>query len=414
MKKIVGTIAAVAVAAGVAFADVGIGSWGRAIFSPVGTLDGGKTFVSNETTSWMGGKGTSRMGFSVHGESENVGFNVDLKADGYSVLGINDTAFFWAKPWSFLEVKIGKVQDDTGRGNLCYGMFNWWRMGFGFTGEDLTFTRFGNGGGGQANGAIVKVTPVEGLWIIGAFNLNDSVNNTVEATKVFGNQSQYGVGYNINGVGSVRAQYIARANGTDIKGNTIGNSCAEVAFDLTAVDGLYVTVGAQIPFAFGAINTDAESGYYGAPANEIKIAAGADFKLAAVTLHAIVDVRLPNTVTDSYVTPIINKSVETKYTRGGRIGVGVGADVDFGNAIGLVADIRFQSAQDKVYEATAAGTTTTTTKVAADSTLSFLVGLSKGLTNGSIGVGFEGEIQKITTSDSKFNWAIPVVISASF
>ena len=402
MKKIVGTIAAVAVAAGVAFADVGIGSWGRAIFSPVGTLDGGKTFVSNETISWMGGKGTSRMGFSVHGESENVGFNVDLKADGYSELGINDTAFFWAKPWSFLEVKIGKVQDDTGRGNLCYGMFNWWRMGFGFTGEDLTFTRFGNGGGGQANGAIVKITPIEGLWIIGAFNLNDTVSNTVEATKVFGNQSQYGVGYNINGVGSVRAQYIGQANATNKDGDTVANGKAEVAFDLTAVDGLYVTVGAQIPFAFDALDV---SGTYPTASNQVKIAAGADFKLAAVTLHAIVDARLPNTV---------STSVDAKTTLGGRIGVGVGADVDFGNAIGLVADIRFQSAQDKVYEATAAGTTTTTTKVAADSSLSFLVGLSKGLTNGSIGVGFEGEIQKITTSDSQFNWAIPVVISASF
>ena len=401
MKKIVGTIAAVAVAAGVAFADVGIGSWGRAIFSPVGTLDGGKTFVSNETISWMGGKGTSRMGFSVHGESENVGFNVDLKADGYSVLGINDTAFFWAKPWSFLEVKIGKVQDDTGRGNLCYGMFNWWRMGFGFTGEDLTFTRFGNGGGGQANGAIVKITPIEGLWIIGAFNLNDTVSNTVEATKVFGNQSQYGVGYNINGVGSVRAQYIGQANATNKDGDTVANGKAEVAFDLTAVDGLYVTVGAQIPFAFDALDVSRTTA-----SNQVKIAAGADFKLAAVTLHAIVDARLPNTVSTSV------GSIDAKTTLGGRIGVGVGADVDFGNAIGLVADIRFQSAQDKVYEDTAAGTTTTTTTV--DSSLSFLVGLSKGLTNGSIGVGFEGEIQKITTSDSQFNWAIPVVISASF
>ena len=400
MKKIVGTIAAVAVAAGVAFADVGIGSWGRAIFSPVGTLDGGKTFVSNETISWMGGKGTSRMGFSVHGESENVGFNVDLKADGYSVLGINDTAFFWAKPWSFLEVKIGKVQDDTGRGNLCYGMFNWWRMGFGFTGEDLTFTRFGNGGGGQANGAIVKITPIEGLWIIGAFNLNDTLSNTVEATKVFVNQSQYGVGYNINGVGSVRAQYIGQANATNKDGDTVANGKAEVAFDLTAVDGLYVTVGAQIPFAFDALDVSKTA------SNQVKIAAGADFKLAAVTLHAIVDARLPNTVSTSV------GSTDAKTTLGGRIGVGVGADVDFGNAIGLVADIRFQSAQDKVYEDTAAGTTTTTTTV--DSSLSFLVGLSKGLTNGSIGVGFEGEIQKITTSDSQFNWAIPVVISASF
>ena len=403
MKKIVGTIAAVAVAAGVAFADVGIGSWGRAIFSPVGTLNGGKTFVSNETISWMDGKGTSRMGFSVHGESENVGFNVDLKADGYSVLGINDTAFFWAKPWSFLEVKIGKVQDDTGRGNLCYGMFNWWRMGFGFTGEDLTFTRFGNGGGGQANGAIVKITPIEGLWIIGAFNLNNTDSNTVEATKVFGNQSQYGVGYNINGVGSVRAQYIGQANATNKDGDTVANGKAEVAFDLTAVDGLYVTVGAQIPFAFDALDV---SGTYPTASNQVKIAAGADFKLAAVTLHAIVDARLPNTVSTSV------GSTDAKTTLGGRIGVGVGADVDFGNAIGLVADIRFQSAQDKVYEDTAAGTTTTTTTV--DSSLSFLVGLSKGLTNGSIGVGFEGEIQKITTSDSQFNWAIPVVISASF
>ena len=403
MKKIVGTIAAVAVAAGVAFADVGIGSWGRAIFSPVGTLNGGKTFVSNETISWMDGKGTSRMGFSVHGESENVGFNVDLKADGYTSLGINDTAFFWAKPWSFLEVKIGKVQDDTGRGNLCYGMFNWWRMGFGFTGEDLTFTRFGNGGGGQANGAIVKITPIEGLWIIGAFNLNNTDSNTVEATKVFGNQSQYGVGYNINGVGSVRAQYIGQANATNKDGDTVANGKAEVAFDLTAVDGLYVTVGAQIPFAFDALDV---SGTYPTASNQVKIAAGADFKLAAVTLHAIVDARLPNTVSTSV------GSTDAKTTLGGRIGVGVGADVDFGNAIGLVADIRFQSAQDKVYEDTAAGTTTTTTTV--DSSLSFLVGLSKGLTNGSIGVGFEGEIQKITTSDSQFNWAIPVVISASF
>ena len=410
MKKIVGTIAAVAVAAGVAFADVGIGSWGRAIFSPVGTLDGGKTFVSNETTSWMGGKGTSRMGFSVHGESENVGFNVDLKADGYSGLGINDTAYFWAKPWEFLEVKIGKVQDDTGRGNLCYGMFNWWRMGFGFTGEDLTFTRFGNGGGGQAQGAIVKVTPVEGLWIIGAFDLVEHVGDWTrpdytEATKVFGNYSQYGVGYNIDGVGSVRAQYIGQANAINKDGDTVANGKAEVAFDLTAVDGLYVTVGAQIPFAFDALDV---SGAYPKASNQVKIAAGADFKLAAVTLHAIVDARLPNTVSKSV------GSMDLKTTLGGRIGVGVGADVDFGNGIGLVADIRFNSAQDRVYEVSVADVTATETEVKEDSTLSFLVGLSKGLTNGSIGVGFEGEIQKITTSDSKFNWAIPVVISASF
>lgn len=337
MKKIVGTIAAAALVAASAFADVGIGSWGRAIFSPVGTVDGGDTFVSNETTSWMGGKGTSRVGISVHGESENVGFNIDMNADGFSGAGIGDTAFFWAKPWDFLEVKIGKVQDDTGRGSLGYGMFNWWRMGFGSAGDDLTFTRFGNGGGGQARGAIVKITPVDGLWIIGTFD----VNGNSEAAAVFGQQSQYGVGYTIDGIGSIRAQFIGDANAYNKDGDTIGNGKAEVAFDLTAVDNLYLTVGVQIPFAFnafGKINDNISVGVL----NEVKLAAGVDFKLAAVTLHAVVDGRIPNAVkwSEEFVAGI---NTDITATRGGRIGVGVGADVDFGNSIGLTADVRFQT-----------------------------------------------------------------------
>ena len=47
MKKIVGTIAAIALAASSAFAGVGIGSWGRAIWAPV-QGDGDKV------TSWEG------------------------------------------------------------------------------------------------------------------------------------------------------------------------------------------------------------------------------------------------------------------------------------------------------------------------------------------------------------------------
>ena len=70
MKKIVGTIAAIALAASSAFAGVGIGSWGRAIWAPV-QGDGDKV-TSWEGISWGGAK--SRVGISVHGESENVGF----------------------------------------------------------------------------------------------------------------------------------------------------------------------------------------------------------------------------------------------------------------------------------------------------------------------------------------------------
>lgn len=65
---------------------------------------------------------------------------------------------------------------------------------------------------------------------------------------------------------------------------------------------------------------------------------------------------------------------------------------------------------------TVAGTTITTTATETfnNSSLSFLVGLQKSLTNGMIGVGFEGEVQELTEGNASFNWAIPVVIQASF
>ena len=387
MKKIVGTIAAVAVAAGVAFADVGIGSWGRAIFAPVSSLNG--TDVKPlETISWMGGAGTSRVGISVHAESENVGFNIDMNADQYGKVGIHDTAYFWAKPWSWLEVKIGKVQDDTGRGNACFGLFNWLRLGGGWKGEDYTFTRFGsaNGftGGGQARGAIVKVTPVEGLWIIGAVDLGWNKNtdgnaaNDLNADVVFGQKSSYGVGYDINGVGSIRAKYIGGANSTDKDGNAVCGGQVNAAFDLTAVENLYVTIGAFVPFDLASTSN-----------KQVTLAAYANYKVSIVTIHAIFHYSFEKVYNDVTVAKADSM-------------VGVGADFDLGNGIGINADIRYSFAKKDE---------------ANSDNLAFLVGVQKSLTNGMIGVGFEGATNgaaKDFANGTKFVWAIPVVISASF
>ena len=335
MKKIVGTIAAIALAASSAFAGVGIGSWGRAIWAPV-QGDGDKV-TSWEGISWGGAK--SRVGISVHGESENVGFNIDMNADGNSA-GIGDTAYFWAKPWSWLELKVGKVQDDTGRGNGAYGIFNWKRMGLGWTGEDVTFTRFGNGAGGQANGAIVKVTPVDGLWIIAAMDVQDNQ----PAEKTYLDNAQYGAGYVIDGIGHIRAQYIGQSKKVN------------AAFDLTAVENLFVTVGAYVP-------VDGNGG-------AANVNAYANLKLDAVSLHALV-----------------TTSIASDFG----FGVGIGADVDLGNGLGANFDVRYQ-----------------------ETDLSFLAGLTKGLSNGMIGVGFQGNVGALDTSSSSFSWAVPVVIQAGF
>ncbi|MGN0740676.1 MAG: hypothetical protein ACI4LX_10950 [Treponema sp.] len=387
MKKIVGKIAAVALAAGVAFADVGIGSWGRAIFAPVAALDGGDV-KALETTSWMSGLGTSRIGISVHGESENVGFNIDMNADQYGKVGIHDTAYFWAKPWSWLEVKIGKVQDDTGRGNACFGLFNWIRMGGGWNGEDYTFTRFGDTNGfthgGQARGAIVKVTPVKGLWIIGAFDLGwnktkdddgndtDKNANDITADIVFGQKSSYGVGYDIDGIGSIRAKYIGGANSTDKDGNAVCGGQVNAAFDLTAVENLYVTIGAFIPFDLASTSN-----------KQVTLAAYANYKVSIVTIHAIFHYSFEKVYDD-----LTRAKADSM--------VGVGADFDLGNGIGINADVRYSFAKKDESNS---------------DNLAFLVGLSKGLTNGMIGVGFEGQTN---AKGDKFGWAVPVVISAWF
>ena len=397
MKKIVGTIAAVAVAAGVAFADVGIGSWGRAVWTPVAYDDADGKVKSWEGISWGGN--FSRVGITVHGESENVGFALDMNADEYGNkgIGVHDIAHFWAKPWSWLEVKIGKTQDDTGRGNIAYGMFNWKRMGAGRTGEDVTFTRFGNGGGGQAQGAILKVTPVEGLWIIGAFDVQDNG----EAVSTFGNHAQYGVGYNIEGIGHIRAQYIGGKNTTDVDGSTVPEDQINAAFDLAAVENLYLTVGAYIPLHLNRGNV-AITDKIEDTIPQVKLAVGASYKVAAVTFNAFFVGNLPNTI----------KFGGFEVTKDFNCQVGVGADVDLGNGIGLVADVRFSSAVSY--------SSSSTTLKASGEEVVFLVGASKALTNGSIGIGFQGDINTVIAdnfkdnSNTRFNWCIPVVISASF
>ena len=398
MKKIVGTIAAVAVAAGVAFADVGIGSWGRAVWTPVAYDDADGKVKSWEGISWGGN--FSRVGITVHAESENVGFALDMNADNYSStgIGVHDIAHFWAKPWSWLEVKIGKTQDDTGRGNIAYGMFNWKRMGAGWTGEDVTFTRFGDGKGGQAQGAIVKVTPVEGLWAIAAFDVQDNG----EAVSTFGNHAQYGIGYEIDGIGHIRAQYIGGKKVEDDAGNLVAEDQIDAAFDLAAVENLYLTVGAYIPLHLnrGNINVTGEKIEETIP--QVKLAVGASYKVAAVTFNAFFVGNLPNTI----------KFGGFEVTKDFNCQVGVGADVDLGNGIGLVADVRFSSAVSY--------SSSSTTLKASGEEVVFLVGASKALTNGSIGIGFQGDINTVITSDFKdnsntrFNWCIPVVISASF
>ena len=350
MKKIVGTIAAIALAASSAFAGVGIGAWGRGIWAPVAGKGTDVVGFSAPSWAWDTVQGP-RIGISIHAESENVGFNIDMNGDKDGI-GAGDTQFIWVKPWSFLEVQVGKVQDNTLRGDGCFGAFNWLRNSkMAGMGEDLTFTRIGDGAGSQVQGAIVKVTPVDGLLIEAALKADGS-----KVEDIFGD-GQYAAGYDIAGVGLVRAQYIG------------ASKTVNAAFDLKAVDGLALSVGAFFP---------TESG------KEIKIAAYGAYGFGMVKAHALVNVGITDSKAD--------------------ITAGVGADFDFGNGIGVNADVRFNTVNDT-------------------NSFSFLAGVTKGFSNGLIGLGFQGVTQSaagvadknfLFDGDSKFAWQIPVRVEYWF
>ena len=352
MKKIVGTIAAIALAASSAFAGVGIGGWGRGIWAPVAGQGG--DIVSFQAASWGPTSSSIRTGISIGASSDNIGFNIDMNADGFKAAGIGDTAYIWVKPASWLYVAIGKVQDNDARGDGCFGQFGWWRQanndwnasqGYGMAGEDLTFVRFGDGSGSQATGAIVKVTPIDGLWIEAALNLGD--DTLASAENVYKN-GQYGAGYVIDGIGHIRAQYIGSANSIN------------AAFDLTAVENLFVTVGANIGLAEG---------------DSTNVAAYVRYGISAVTIHALFNGKLAK---DSF-----------------GFEAAAGVDYDFGNGIGAIADVRFYNngaASDK-------------------GAVSFMAGVSKGFSNGVVGCGFEGIA---LNNSNEFNWAVPVKVEYWF
>ena len=121
MKKTLIAVAAAAALTTSAFAEVTFGGWGRAIWAPIASNGGDAvTFTS---TSW-GGKGN--IGFGMDFTSENVDMHADFKLEDDKA-DINDQLKIVVRPIENLSISIGKLQDDTLRGDCCCGSWNWLR-----------------------------------------------------------------------------------------------------------------------------------------------------------------------------------------------------------------------------------------------------------------------------------------------
>ena len=372
MKKIVGTIAAIALAASSAFAGVNVGmGFNRGFFVPF-AYDGtdAKAGIS---TSWGA---EPRVGVSFSAASEQVGVVADVKFDGGNV-AVNDNAYIWVKPTSWFKMNIGQSFDDTLRGNACFGSWDWLRPG-NILGEDLIFTRVCANplGGAYAplQGAILMLDPIEGLHIsVGiptgyGFGTSDfDYNGTPESRGVFEDvwaKAQIQAGYTIADIAQIKAQWIGAGKNTDdeLEGQI------EVAASVKAIEGMTLDVGAKFRTVENA---------------PIDLAVFWGMPVAGLALNANALVSIP-TADNADMT----------------LAIGAGVGYDLGNGMGVGADVRYSQTFDDV----------------TDPAIAFAAWFDKGIANGTLGVAVQGAtktgIRDIASSD--FSFAVPVRVQCFF
>jgi len=206
MKKAVLLVAALVVCSSFAFADVSVGAWGRGFFIPA--IGGDEIYSINQATWWSS---PPRIGMTISGKSDNVGFQVDFNADGIFQPGSadfvddngdtvtvdyparltpGDQQKIWVKLFDMLTIQIGRIYDDTLRGNANLPLWDWVRV-IDMNGEDLIFSRIGINGTAATE---ISLAPVEGLYIYAAlYGLNNGYVLMEDVVKT----GQYGAGYTI-------------------------------------------------------------------------------------------------------------------------------------------------------------------------------------------------------------------------
>ena len=407
MKKLIGTAMLAALLATSAFAEVSFGVWLRTMIVPVsGDGDDVKAFMAN---SWWNNLRPARLDITGVTEDERAGMRLqffpdDLKSDGM----IGDNAYMWVKPWDWLRVSAGKMGDnDTGlRGDFAYGSWQWVRPGNWIRGDEgLTFSDIGG------IGARVELLPVEGLKIVGFIPYPASAE---KAYKVY-EGTAIAAAYEIDGIGRIKAQWLGKFEKNDAKDKYTGD--IEVAFDLTAVENLYLTVGAKIGIMDSDYSVDGSKETYklkdptsasDVPAYEVDEEEGKD----SLAERAVVALGVSYNVLENFKISVSGGVAFYNKPSGvdadPRWNIGLGLDYGLTDVLSLTADVRYLSKLKVDGD-----------KVKNDS-LSFLIGLDYACSsNAIVGIGFQGATNgngfaggNLANGD-KFAWAVPLKVQLS-
>lgn len=393
MKKIISVLTGLALVAGAAMADgITFGSWGRGLWNVA--ANSGDDVVTDMHQSWGGA--APRTGISVSGSTENVGFAVDMFANGANGIDLGDNALIWVKPIEQIKIVAGKKDQNELRGDAAFGLWNWDRIGAaGAMGlEGWTFPDVFDG-----NGVAVIAYPVDGLTVGAGIPLSLSgAGATLEDTYAHG--ANYAAAYAIDGIGTVKAAYMTKATAKDKDGKDKDYGVIAAAFDLTMVDGLYASVGAQIPTAHVFTSLDITDPMKPKVTDVPTVVnAYARYSLDALAVHLAVGTKL-NTVDNS-------KTGDSKYDGNLGFAIGAGADYSLDNGIGFFGDVRYAN-----------GVYMKNTSADKSDCLTLGLGVEKNFSNGKIGIAFEGATNNkgcypLKDNDA-FAWEIPVKVEYLF
>ena len=438
-KTLIAVAAAAALTATSAFAEITFGAWLRTLTAPVAS--NGEDTVVGTANSWGWGARTARIDINGVSEDGKAGFAMNVFNDMSMDITAGDRAVLWVKPVDMIKISVGKYDSpDNGlRGDFCYGSWNWLRpYNWAYDGEGLTFD------GIWRKGMMLEADPIEGLHAFAVIPMSSTYKKAEDVYK----NIQVGFGYAIEGVGKLKAQYIgdyskkddkaaaakktwALGNTKDEDGNWVFDDTKSelpsykqntvkavaanddvmttgqigVAFDLTAVENLYVTVGAR----FGIADKDYRPDYL-----KMAFTAGASYQVSEAMKFSV-DGGYVQYQDDCVARD--GEAVDNVFF------VGAGVDYAIMDGLSLAADVRYMSnakAAEKDYDIKAYG------KDSDEGAISFLVGVNKSVSsNGSLGIGFQGATNGcgfvqpdgkglVANEADDFVWAIPVSVSVWF
>lgn len=398
MKKLIG-IAAIALAmAASAFAQEGISfsAWNNMLYVIGNDADG--EVVSSFHQPW--GKDGARYGsLNIVGNSEHAGFQVEIHFENWGDMNGNSFGqlYAWIKPIEQIQIIFGKTDQNYLRSDNIYKLFDYDRLGqIGALNEGVTFDEF------EAQGILIVANPIDSLTLVAGYNV-DLGGGLKKITEQIGHSGKFGAAYTIENIGTVKAGIWAQERGYNADGEEKNAVKVGAAFDLTAIDGVFITVGGKIPLG----------GTYVEPYD------GAGFRInspvevnAGVGLYLVENLGIQVNFGSKINAPKFGGN--TTYKKDGQFGflVQAGADYTFAEAWKVFAGVAYAS---DVYN-TFMGKDAWTIK----DSLGFGVGIEKSWSNGSLGIAFEGVTNDghshwiDTDNGSEFNWCVPIRMNVSF